>query len=129
MKIKSFKYTKKKDGETKEYLVLVLEEDEKYIGGLDLGKLEQQEITEATSIQIDLEALKAQWSQEAQELGVDYEEYTKDKDTTWYAEQMKPYFKKAYRKFLVENVKHLFSGLTDNDIPEDLREPNADGSY
>lgn len=129
MKIKPFRYTKKKDGETKDYLVLVLEENEKYIEGLDLSKLDEKEITNATSTQIELEALKLQWRQEAKVLGIDYDEYVKDKNTEWYGEKMSPHFKKAYRKFLKENIEPLFSGITDKNIPEYIQELNADNSY
>jgi hypothetical protein len=75
MKVSRFKYKKKKTGEIKDYNVLVLNESEKHMGGIDYSKLDEPEISEATKIQID------------------------------YEKKLQPFVKKAYRMFIKENIQ------------------------
>jgi len=74
MRFKNFTYTKKKDGETKNYLVMILNTDAEHIGGIDLGKLEDKEITEVIEIQKQ------------------------------YEKSLRPFIEKAYRLYLKENI-------------------------
>lgn len=55
MKIKDFKY-KKDAEEEKEYNLLVLEEDEKYMSGINLSYLTEEEQEKVKKIQEDYEA-------------------------------------------------------------------------
>ncbi len=74
MKFKNFKYTKKKDGETKDYLILTLNERENDFSGIELNQLEDKEIEQLIDIQKD------------------------------YDIKMKPFVEKAFRKYLKGNV-------------------------
>jgi hypothetical protein len=56
MKFKNFTYKKKKDGETKNYLVLVTKEDETHFGGIDLTKLDEKEIKTLIDVQKEYES-------------------------------------------------------------------------
>lgn len=76
MKFKSFTYEKKKDKLTKKYFVLILNDSENHIGGIDLGKLEDSEIEVLLGIQKEYEA------------------------------KMEPFVKKAYRKYIKENMSN-----------------------
>lgn len=75
MKIKHFKYKKE---EEKEYKILLLDSNDKYISGINLLYLTEEEQTQVQKIQTDYEAL------------------------------LKPFTQKAYRKFLVENITEEF---------------------
>ena len=55
MKIKEFKYTKKSNGEIKEYKLLVLNEGDSHISGIDLNKLTPEEMAQIIKIQQDYE--------------------------------------------------------------------------
>jgi len=55
MTIKDFKY-KRKDGEEKDYSLLVLNEDEKYLKGISLSNLKDEEVEEVKKIVEDFEA-------------------------------------------------------------------------
>lgn len=74
MKFKSFTYKKKKDNETKNYLVLITKEDDTHLGGIDLTKLEEKEIQILVDIQKEYES------------------------------KMKPFIEKAYRMYIKENI-------------------------
>lgn len=77
MKRIRFNYTKKGSGEEKEYnLIVTSAENSKtgYISGIDLNKLNENEIEEVKKIQKK------------------------------YEEKMKPFLKKGYRQFLKENI-------------------------
>jgi hypothetical protein len=76
MKFKNFTYTKKKDNETKNYFVLLLDESEdpNHFGGIDLGKLSEDEVTQVVEIRKK------------------------------YEEAMRPFIKTAYRQFIKENA-------------------------
>ena len=74
MKFKNFEYTKKKDGETRRYLVMVLEDTGDHFGGIELGLLEDNEIASLLEVQRD------------------------------YEKAIAPFNKKAYRAFIKENV-------------------------
>jgi hypothetical protein len=74
MKFKNFTYTKKKDGETKNYLVMILNEDTNHFGGIDLTKLNEKEISEIVEIQKQ------------------------------YEKAIRPFEEKAYRLFLKGNI-------------------------
>ncbi len=74
MKFNNFTYIKKKDKLTKKYFVLILDENETHLGGIDLGKLEEKEINILLDAQKEYEA------------------------------KMNPFVKKAYRKYIKENV-------------------------
>ena len=74
MKFKSFTYVKKKDKETKRYLVLLTREDQTHFGGIDLTKLEDEDIKILLDIQKEYET------------------------------KMKPFVEKAYRLYIKENV-------------------------
>jgi hypothetical protein len=76
MKFKNFSYTKK-DGEKKNYFVLMLDdsEDPKHFGGLDLSLLTEDEIKQIIE--------------------------TRKK----YEESLRPFIKKSYKQFIKENVK------------------------
>lgn len=71
MKIKHFKYKKE---EEKEYKVLLLESNDKYVAGINLLYLTEEEQAQVQKIQTDYEIA------------------------------LKPFTTKAYRKFLVENI-------------------------
>jgi hypothetical protein len=74
VKIKNFEYKKKKSGEIKKYLLMLLDENESHIGGIDFTKLEQDEIDEVIKIQSE------------------------------YEKELKPFIEKAYRKYIKENI-------------------------
>jgi hypothetical protein len=74
MRFKNFTYKKKKDGETKNYLVLVLHETDTHFEGIDLTKLEEDEIKVLVEIQKEYET------------------------------QLRPFVQKAYRKYIKENL-------------------------
>lgn len=74
MKFKNFTYKKKKDDQTKKYLVLITRDDQTHFGGIDLTKLGEAEIRALLDIQ---------------------KEYETD---------MKPFVEKAYRMYIKENV-------------------------
>jgi hypothetical protein len=80
MQFKNFNYTKKKDGETKKYLILLLNEGQEHFGGIELSLLEGDEITKVFNIQKEYETA------------------------------IKPYVEKAYRQFIKENVTDEFVG-------------------
>jgi hypothetical protein len=109
MDFKNFKYTKKKDGETKGYLVMVFEDSDQYLEGLDLGKLEEPEIREAFKISIEREALEKQWAVEAEKQGMSYEDYVgepvRQEKLQQLKEAMQPFVKQAYRKYLKSNIE------------------------
>lgn len=109
MEFKNFKYTKKKDGETKGYLVLVFEDNDQYLEGLDLGKLEEPEIKEAFQVSIEREALEKQFQIEAEKQGVEYEDYIAEPSRQQKLQQLKealqPFVKQAYRKYLKSNIE------------------------
>ena len=73
MKIELFKY-KKEDAEEKEYKILILENNDKYLSGINLEYLSNEEISEIQKIQLK------------------------------YEEDLKPFMKKAYRKFIKEKI-------------------------
>ena len=75
MTIKRFKYKKKKTGEIKEYVLLVLVDTGKLLGGIDYTKLTEAEVVEMSRIQME------------------YERVTR------------PFVKKAYRNFIKENIE------------------------
>jgi len=79
MTFKKFKYTKKSDNETKDYFVLVLDENKnpQHFGGIELGLLDDEEISQLITIQ------------------------------SKYEEAIKPFVKKAYRLFIEENINEL----------------------
>lgn len=56
MKIKQFKYKKKNSEEVKDYNLLILNENEKYIAGISLGNLTPEQVEELKKIQMDYEA-------------------------------------------------------------------------
>lgn len=109
MKVKNFKYTKKKDGQTKVYLVLVLDEDEKHIGGIDLGKLEKDEFESCLKTRTEFEVLENEIMVDALSEHKSFEEYVENdrrkSAILEYEEKMQPYIKKAYRKFLTDNIE------------------------
>lgn len=115
MTLKSFRYTKKKDGETKNYLVLILDEDEKHIGGIDLSKLDDDEIKEVVEIQKEIEQQYIRWQKEAEEADIELEALLEDSEASARKEELsskfEPFVKKAYRKFLVENISQFFGEL------------------
>lgn len=77
MKRVRFNYTKKNSDEEKEYNLMVTSAESSktgYISGIDLNKLNENEIEEVKKIQKE------------------------------YEEKMKPYIKKGYRQFLKENI-------------------------
>jgi hypothetical protein len=109
MLVKNFKYQKKKDNEIKNYLVMILEEDEKHYEGLDLTKLEDKEIEDAKNLVVQFEMKDAKWRREANNNGQDIKNYIEEnediqKEIDEYKENLKPYVKKAYRKYLKENI-------------------------
>lgn len=109
MLVKNFKYQKKKDNEIKNYLVMILEEDDKYYEGLDLSKLGEEEIEEAKNLVVQFEMKDAKWRREANSKKQDIKTYVEEdeeiqKDIDKYKEDLSPYIKKAYRKFLKENI-------------------------
>ena len=73
MKIELFKY-KKEETEEKEYKVLILENNDKYLSGINLEYLNNEEIAEIQKIQLK------------------------------YEEDLKPFMKKAYRRFIKEKI-------------------------
>lgn len=73
MKIELFKY-KKEETEEKEYKVLILENNDKYLSGINLEYLSNEEIAEIQKIQLK------------------------------YEEDLKPFMKKAYRRFIKEKI-------------------------
>ena len=73
MKIELFKY-KKEETEEKEYKVLILENNDKYLSGINLEYLNNEEIAEIKKIQLK------------------------------YEEDLKPFMKKAYRRFIKEKI-------------------------
>jgi hypothetical protein len=79
MKFKNFTYTKKKDGETKSYFVMILDENEdpEHFGGIDLGKLSEDEIKQVIDIRKQYETA------------------------------MRPFVKTAYRQFIKENASDV----------------------
>lgn len=109
MEFKNFKYTKKKDGETKGYLIMVFEDNDQYLEGLDLGKLKEPEIKEAFQVSIEREALEKQLQIEARERGVEYEDYisepSRQEKLQELKEAMQPFVKQAYRKYLKSNIE------------------------
>ena len=72
--LKKINYLKAAQEKPQEYEMLVLEETDTSIFGLSLKELSEKEIEEVKQIQID------------------------------YTERIKPYVKKAYRKFLKERI-------------------------
>lgn len=115
MTLKSFRYTKKKDSETKNYLVLVLDEDEKHIGGIDLSKLDDDEIKETVDIQKEIDKQYNEWQKEAEEAGIEIDRLLENNEAKARKEELtvklEPFIKKAYRKFLVENIHQYFGDL------------------
>lgn len=111
MDFKNFKYTKKKDGETKGYLIMVFDDSDQYLEGLDLGKLEEPEIKEAFQISIEREALEKQFQIEAEKQGVEYEDYISEplrqQKLQQLKEAMQPFVKQAYRKYLKSNIEDV----------------------
>ena len=81
MKFKNFTYTKKKDGETKNYFVLLLDdnEDGAHFGGLDLGTLTQEEIKQVIEIRKK------------------------------YEDAIRPFIKESYKNFLKEKLLIFYS--------------------
>jgi len=79
MKFKNFTYTKKKDGETKKYFVLILDDNEEgvHFGGLDLHTLTEDEIKQVIDIRKK------------------------------YEEAIRPFIKESYKNFLKENAKDV----------------------
>ena len=55
MKIKDFKYKKKDSDEIKDYNLLILKEDKEHVSGIDLNKLDKEEIAKIKSIQEEYE--------------------------------------------------------------------------
>lgn len=74
MKVKKFDYKKKKDNNVNSYLLLMLDENETHIGGIDFTKLEDEEIRHVIRIQSEYEL------------------------------KLKPFIKKSYRKYIKENI-------------------------
>jgi len=68
MKFKNFTYKKKKDGETKNYLVLITKEDQTHFGGIDLTKLDGGEIKVLVDIQKEYETNMRQFIEKAYRL-------------------------------------------------------------
>ena len=79
MKISQFEYTKKKDGQIGRYTVLVMRDDQEYVEGIEFDKLSHDEQQEVAKIQAE------------------------------YEKQLYPFVKKAYRKFLKENIQDVTS--------------------
>lgn len=74
MKFKNFTYKKKKDKEIKDYLVLITRDDQTHFGGIDLTKLDEDEIKILLEVQKEYET------------------------------NMRPFVEKAYRMYIKENV-------------------------
>lgn len=109
MEFKNFSYIKKKDGETKGYLVLVMEDGENHIGGLDVGKLDDEEIKDALSTAIKIETLERIWRQETKrDLSIEEmleADPSKKLEIEPLRENLHRYIKKAYRKYLKSNIQ------------------------
>mgnify|MGYP006304192995 CR=1 FL=1 len=76
MTLNKFNYTKK-NGEKKEYDLLVLKESETYLAGIDLNKLTEKEKEELFVIQQE------------------------------YEEKTKPFVNKGFRNFIKENIEEI----------------------
>lgn len=74
MKFRNFTYKKKEYNKTKDYLVLITREDQTHFGGIDLARLDDEEIEILIDIQKEYET------------------------------NIKPFIKKAYRLYIKENV-------------------------
>ena len=108
MKFKIFRYTKQKDGETKNYAILALEEDDQYLEGIDISKISKEEVLEMVKIVSEYERDIASMQKEALVEKKEFSEMISDPEykeiNEKYKENMKPFIKKAYRKFLVSNI-------------------------
>jgi len=116
MNIKSFIYTKKKDEQTKNYVVLVLDppKDKLHlIGGIELSKLEDKEVKELLFLQNEYEIRIKDLQTKALKENLDFDhlistdEYIDIQEA--YKEKMHPYIKKAYRVFIKENIEATYN--------------------
>jgi len=107
MRIDHFSYTKKKDGTTKNYTILILDEDEKYLSGLNIELLELDDMKNITKIISKFEKEKNKLDQKLESGKIQQTLY--DAEMKALSEKRDPdmseYVKKAYRCFLKENVK------------------------
>lgn len=117
MKIEAFRYTKQKDGETKNYVVAVLEKNSEYLEGIDIGKLSGEEMTKVVHLvanhekrMFELEKLALEEKKEFADM---IEEPIYKSESEEYRSKMKPYIEKAYRKFLISNI-HEYAGIPGN---------------
>jgi hypothetical protein len=108
MKFSSFQYTKK-NGEMKNYFILKREKNEEYVEGIVLSNLEDEEIEDLIEKYFKFEVANKEIELEAQKLNMSVEDYLennpdeKEKSKNNY-EDIKPYIKKAYRKFIASNI-------------------------
>lgn len=131
MQFSNFQYTKK-DGETKNYLILKMEDGVKYVEGIVLTKLESKEIEDLVEKYFKYEVKNKEIENVAadQEITVedflsDHREVKEEYDELY--NNIKPYIKKAYRKFLTQNI--VKSPEISEDEKEAIRESiNADSS-
>lgn len=112
MIIKHFKYQRKKDNQTNNYLVLVFKEDNEYINGIDLGELDKNEIEQVVEIKKNFEATESSWIKKAAAANMSVKDYTNgpevEKEVYEYSTKIKPYMDKGYKKFLKSNIKELY---------------------
>ena len=122
MNIVKFTYTKKKNNEKKEYLIMKIDikDSVDHIGGLDLSKLSDEDIESVLKIQSVLELKTG----EILNIGllnkedfldlVNGEEYVAIIED--YKEKIKPYIKKAFRLFIKERIEELEDVIKHNNF-------------
>lgn len=123
MKFSSFNYTKK-NGENNNYFILKTEENEDYVHGIVLNKLETEEIEDLMAKYFKYEVKQKEIEESAKSEGQTIEDYlaanqdVKEEYDSYY-ETIKPYIKKAYRKFIADKIQKL---VLSEDGVEDLKE-------
>jgi len=128
MQFSNFDYTKK-NGEKNNYFILKIEEGSKYTEGIVLTKLEDKEVEDLIDKYFKYEVKKKEITKLAEDTGQTFEEYLESNqnikmkyDELYIA--IKPYIKKAYRRFLSDKVENP---SPDNNTIKDLKEAvNAD---
>lgn len=123
MKFRNFFYTKKKDGERNSYFLLELESNENYVEGIVLPELEDSEVEDLVKKAFHREVKYKEWKAEAEKQGVDLEEYLENnpelnEERDEIEESIKPYIKKAYKKFLADRIETVVPEGADNEQDE-----------
>jgi hypothetical protein len=109
MNIVNFEYIKKKDGVTKEYIILVMEDNSENIEGIDFSKLNNDEVGQVIKLKHGYDFELNNYQNKALRDGLDFKSFVNNQSykemNDYYKEGLKPFIKKSYRKFIKERIK------------------------